>query len=144
MIRKILGAALVVLSIGFSASVRSQASDAIQSLKDSLSGDKSSVLQGVLGKDGTGKKTDKKLDLPDTVQQNPKESGDEKDKIESARKKGQTLDGRILRQLDEDPELRADDSVLIEIVPLEECNGTERQRFDIAADELLQLVVGLL
>jgi polysaccharide export outer membrane protein len=123
-IRKILGAALVVLSIGFSASVRSQASDAIQSLKDSLSGDKSSVLQGVLGKDGSGKKTDKKLDLPDTVQQNPKESSDEKDKIESARKKGETLDGRILRQLDEDPELRADDSVLIELVPLEQCNGT--------------------
>ena len=34
-----------------------------------------------------------------------------------------TRDGRILRQFDEDPELRADDTVMIEMTPVDDiCN----------------------
>jgi protein involved in polysaccharide export with SLBB domain len=73
-------------------------------------------LQGALGKsDGTGKTTDKKLNTPDTV--TPR-SGDSTGLFDEARK-GKTVDGRILRQADENPELRADDTVLIELTPIE-------------------------
>ncbi len=125
MIRKFLGAALIVLSIGLASSVRSQSDDTIQALKDSLTGGQGgSLLQGVLGKgDGTGKKTDKKLDTPDTVKQNSKDSNGESELLKKARQ-GKTLDDRILRQSEEDPELRANDSILIELIPLDECNGT--------------------
>jgi len=66
---KFLGAAALVLSIGLASSARTQTTDTIQSLKDSLSPDQqSSILQNVLGKsDTSGKKTDKKLETPDTT-----------------------------------------------------------------------------
>jgi polysaccharide export outer membrane protein len=123
-IRKVLGAALAVLLVGLSMSVRSQGTDPLQALKDSMSGGgQGSILQSVLGKgDGTGKKSDKKLESPDTVQQNPQDTTGE-DKIEAARRKGETLDGHILRQADEDLELRADDSIVIELIPLDQCIG---------------------
>ncbi len=86
-------------------------------MKDTLSGsggDQGSILEGVLGK-GTanGKKTDKKLQTPETVQpQNKDEDILEKDV--------KTRDGRILRQFNEYPELRPDDTVLIELRPVDE------------------------
>ena len=57
---RLLGALLVMLSVGLTASAQTQ--DQLQALKDTLSPDsQSSILQGVLGKgDGTGKKTDNK------------------------------------------------------------------------------------
>jgi polysaccharide biosynthesis/export protein len=121
-------ALLVLLSVGLSASVQSQTQDEIQALKDSLmQGDsQGSVLQNVLGKsDGTGKKTDQKLNTPDTVQSKTKQ---QMDLLEKANKE-KTRDGRILRQLNEDPELRADDTVLIEMTSVEDIcsrygNGT--------------------
>ncbi len=64
--------------------------------------------------DGTGKKTDKNLSTPETVSPKPSESG-----LFDKTQRGKTVDGRILRQLDEDPELRADDTVLIELTPIE-------------------------
>jgi hypothetical protein len=110
---------LVLLSVGLSASVQSQTEDPIQALKDSLTnGQQGSVLQGVLGStDGTNKKTDKKLNTPETVQQ--KNSQQTTDLFEKANKE-KTRDGRVLRQVNEDPELRADDTVLIEMSPVEE------------------------
>lgn len=88
-----------------------QNSDPLQAIKQSLGGDQSGgLLQGVLGNGSqNGKKTDKKLDMPETVQP-PLE--DEKDITE---KNIKTRDGRILRQFNEDPELRSDDSVMIEM-----------------------------
>jgi polysaccharide export outer membrane protein len=127
-IRKLVGAALVVLSLALSASVQSQTSDQIQALKNSLSPDQqSSLLQGVLGKgDGTGKKTDKKLSTPDTLQQKTDESNVAFDAFGKP-KKTKTMDGRILRQSDEDPELRAGDTILIDITSLyEECSGASK------------------
>jgi polysaccharide biosynthesis/export protein len=109
---------LVLLSIGLTASVRSQTEDQLQALKDSLSHDQqNSLLQGVLGKgDGSGKKTDAKLSTPETIESKARRSTDSFEKINREK----TRDGRILRQLNEDPELRADDTVLIEMSPLED------------------------
>jgi len=103
------------LSIGLASSAQTQTSDTLQALKDNLSPDQqSSILQGVLGKgDGTGKQSDKKLDNPDTVMPNAQDSKDPVHRI----KKQETFDGRVLRQMYEDPELRADDMVLIELIP---------------------------
>jgi polysaccharide biosynthesis/export protein len=119
-----IGALLIALSIGLAAApTQSQNSDTLQSLKNSLSPDQqSSILQDVLGGKsgtGTGKKTDQKLQTPETVQQ---KSSDKY--LLDKTKNEKTLDGRTLRQLDEDPELRADDTVLIELISLDElCNG---------------------
>src|ERR1022692_1865584 len=105
---RLLGALLVMLSVGLTASA--QTSDPMQALKDTLSGSGQSggILQGIIGNDnGTGKKTDKKLETPETIQ--PPENQD------LIQKNIKTRDGRILRQLNEDPELRADDMVMIEM-----------------------------
>ncbi len=109
---RLLGALLAMLSVGLTASA--QTSDTLQALKDSLSPDvQSSILQEVLGKGGgSGKKTDQKLKTPETVLQ-PSELLD-------MTKKGKTLDGRTLRRLLEDPELRPDDTVMIEMTPVAE------------------------
>jgi polysaccharide export outer membrane protein len=112
---------VVALLIGLAAPTQSQNSDTLQSLKNSLSPDQqSTILQDVLGGkgSGTGKKTDQKLETPETVRRK-----NEKDLLDKT-KNDKTADGRPLRQLDEDPELRADDTVLIELISLDElCNG---------------------
>src|SRR5258708_30331647 len=115
---KFLRAAAVLLSIGLASSVRPQSSDTLQALKDSLSPDQqSSILQSVLGKgsDQSGKKTDQKLENPETVMPKPDQSREQVHTF----KRQETYDGRVLRQLDEDPELRPDDTVLIELAPVE-------------------------
>jgi polysaccharide biosynthesis/export protein len=112
---KSLRALLVLLSISLTASVHSQTEDPIQALKDSLTNGQQgsgSVLQGVLGTDSSGKKTDKKLNTPETIQQ--QKSTQTMDLFDKANKE-KTRDGRVLRQVNEDPELRADDTVLIEM-----------------------------
>ena len=69
-----------------------------------------------LGKsDGTGKKSDKKLDTPETMSD---KTNEEKQPVHRI-KKVETYDGRILRQEDEDPELRPDDTVIIDLTPIE-------------------------
>src|SRR5580658_10046084 len=107
---RLFGAMLVMLSVGLPASAQTN-SDPLQALKDTLSGGSSqqgSILQGVLGDtSGTGKKSDKKLESPETVQPPSIEDMTERNI--------KTRDGRILRQMNEDPELRADDPVMIEI-----------------------------
>src|ERR1035438_1288924 len=109
-------AAALLLSIGLASSAQTQTADQ-QALKDSLSPEQqSALLQGAMRKgDGTGKTTDKKLDTPDTMA--PK-NGDSTGQLDET-KKGKTVDGRILRQLDENPELRADDTVIIDLTPNE-------------------------
>jgi len=126
-----LGALLVLLTMGVagSAQSQSQADDPIQSLKDSLSGDQgSSLLQSVLGGKGgdAGKKTDSKLNTPETVLPKSERAPSDKNKA----KLQLSADGRILRQRGEDPELRADDTVLIDLTSLDAAcnrngNGTE-------------------
>ena len=116
---KFLGALLVMLTMGLAASAQTPPTDPLQALKDSFSqDDQSSILQNVLGNErGTGKKTDQKLKIPETVQQK-----DQSDIIERTIK---TKDGRTLRQSREDPELRAGDTVMIELRPVDEiCSHT--------------------
>ena len=109
--RAILGASLLIVSASLTASAQSD--DPLQAIKDSLSGqggqDNGGLLQGVLGngsQNGT-KKTDKKLENPETVYPPTNQDYTERNI--------KTRDGRILRQFNEDPELRPDDSVMIEI-----------------------------
>src|SRR5580658_9069600 len=100
---------LVMFSAGLTASAQTT-SDPLQALKDTLTGgdQQGSILQGVLGNgNGTGKKTDKKLESPETILPPANEDLTEKNI--------KTRDGRILRQLNEDPELRADDTLMIEM-----------------------------
>ena len=114
-----LGALAALLAVCLAGSTQSQTSDTLQALKNSLSPDQQgSILQEVLGGkgSGTGKKTDQKLDTPETVR---RKNGPDSDAFEKA-KNEKTLDGHVLRQLDENPELRADDTVLIELVPNDE------------------------
>jgi polysaccharide biosynthesis/export protein len=110
--------AATLLSLGLASSVHTQTSDPLQAIKDTLSSDQGgSLLQSVLGKgDGTGKKSDKKLENPDdsTLQR----ANDQMDPVHHV-KKEETFDERVLRQSDEDPELRPDDSVLIELTPVD-------------------------
>src|ERR1700732_254545 len=114
---KSLRALLVLLSISVAASVHSQTEDPIQALKDSLTQGSGSILQDILGKgSGAGKKSDQKLQTPETIQTKPEQS---KDLFEKENKE-KTRDDRILRQFNEDPELRADDTVLIEMNPVED------------------------
>src|SRR6202043_3418259 len=71
---------------------------------------------GGLGKgDGTGTKSDSKLKTPETVQPKTDPSNELLNKL----KKGKTLDDRTLRQPDENPELRPDDTVLIDLTPID-------------------------
>jgi len=116
---KSLAALLVLLSIGLTASAQNQTEDPMQALKDALSqGQQGTVLQDVLGKgNGTGKKTDQKLNTPETMQQ--KRDQNTTDLFDKANKE-KTRDERILRQNNEDPELRADDTVLIDMTSLED------------------------
>ena len=97
----------------------SQTSDQLDALKQNLSPEEQqALLQGVMGQ-GTGSgssttKSDPRLNMPQTVQ--PK-NGD-RTGFEQVPKERKTPDGHVLRQSNEDLQLRADDSVLIELVPL--------------------------
>ena len=125
---RFLAAPLLILTAALSASA--QSNDPLQALKDTLSGGQSGtgILQNVLGgTTGTGKKTDKKLENPETVQP-PLEN---KDIIEKDIK---TRDGRILRQSDQDPELRADDTVTIEMISVEDM--CKRGGYTLGKDQL--------
>lgn len=106
---RILGVFAVIFSTALTASAQTT-TDPLQALKDTLGGDQQgSVLQNVLGQgQNSDKKTDKKLETPQTVAP----PIDQKDITEKDIK---TRDGRTLRQFNEDPELRADDSVMIEL-----------------------------
>ena len=118
MIRRFLPIVLVSLTLSLAASAQTPTADQLQALKDSLSPDQqNSLLQGVLGdRSGTGKKTDKKLNTPDTVTPKTDEYTDSFNKLKNSK----TADGRVLRQMDEDPELRPDDEVLVELKSLDE------------------------
>jgi polysaccharide export outer membrane protein len=102
-----------------SAGAIAQTSDQLDALKQNLSPEEQqAILQGVMGQgQGAGSsttKTDPRLNMPNTVQ--PK-NGD-RTGFEQIPKERKTPDGHILRQANEDLQLKADDSVLIELVPL--------------------------
>jgi polysaccharide biosynthesis/export protein len=107
--------AAITLVIGTVAGAQVPSQDPLSALKNLSPDQQQALLQSVLGNgDGTTKKNDSKLNTPETVERDERLG----DQIKDA-KKGKTLDGRILRQSDEDPELRADDTVLIDLTPIE-------------------------
>lgn len=114
--------ALLLLSAASVAQTPTQ--DQLQALKNLPQDQQTAIMQGVLGAgsgtsvgSGTGKKTDSQLTSPQTVM--PKSTLD-------LLQQGKTLDGRTLRQTNEDTELQPDDNVLIELTPIEEtdCSTT--------------------
>jgi protein involved in polysaccharide export with SLBB domain len=114
-----LGPLLVALSLGLAGSTLGQNSDTLQAIKNTLGGDQSgSLIQDVLGNKvgGNGKRTDAKLDTPETVRR----KGIDQQGLLDKGVVEKTRDGRFLRQAEEDPELRADDTVLIELITLDE------------------------
>jgi protein involved in polysaccharide export with SLBB domain len=86
-----------------------------------------SVLGGASGK-SSGKKSDAKLEMPDTVRAKGEENTD------LLGKKTKTADGRPLRDPLEDPELRAEDQILIELAPKKEIETREAKAADKAKD----------
>ena len=111
---KVRGVFAVIFFAALTASA--QTSDPVQALKDTLGGDQQGgVLQDILGGQGqnSDKKTDKKLESPESVQPIPNQK-------DITQKDIKTRDGRTLRQQNEDPELRAEDSVMVELRPVDD------------------------
>src|SRR5271168_4183872 len=113
---RFLGVLVLVLSMGLAASAQTPTPEQLQALKDLTPDQQNAILQGIKG-NGTGTKTDPRLKTPETVRPSP-------ELLDNARK---TRDGRILRQSDEDPELRPDDSVMVEMTSLEDLCGRNRE-----------------
>jgi protein involved in polysaccharide export with SLBB domain len=108
--------ATIFLVIGTIAGAQVPSQDPLNALKNLTPEQQQSLMQSVLGNgDGSTKKPDSKLNSPETVEKRDDRLGGQGTET----KRGKTLDGRTLRQFDEDPELRADDTVLIDLTPVE-------------------------
>jgi len=112
-----LSVASVLILIGALAGAQSPTQDPLSLLKNLSQDQQDQLMQSVLGKgDGTNKKTDSQLKSPETVERKNDRTGEALDR---ERNPDKTMDGRTLRRSDEDPELRAGDSVLIDLTPVE-------------------------
>ena len=108
--------ALILIATAVGAQTPAPTQDQLNILKSLTPEQQDALLQGVLGKgDGTNKKSDPQLESPETVQKRNDRTGSSSKEIQN----NKTLDGRTLRKSDEDPELRADDYVLIDLTPVE-------------------------
>jgi polysaccharide biosynthesis/export protein len=112
-----LGAVTVFVLIGALAGAQTPTQDQLNAFKNLSQDQQNSLLQSVLGGDSTnGRKTD-------TKSNNTQETDEQRDErlrqTDKDKKKDKTSDGRTLRQSDENPELRPDDSVLIDLTPIE-------------------------
>ena len=107
--------ALIVILVGAMAFGQTPTPDQLNALKNLPQDQQEALLQSMMGKsDGTGTKSDPKLSIPQTVLPKDVQSTD------VSGKSGKTSDGHALRQADEDPELRAEDAVLIDLTPIED------------------------
>ena len=114
-------ASILLLSLGIGASAQTPSSDQLNALKNIPQDQQDALLQSLTGKSGSGTtKTDPRLSTPQTVQPKNDQS------VDQYGVKQKTRDGRNLRQLDEDPELRADDTVLIDLTPLYYTKGNNQ------------------
>jgi polysaccharide export outer membrane protein len=105
----------LAILVGAVAVAQTPTADQLNALKSLPKDQQDALLQNVLGNgNGTGTKTDSKLSVPQTVRPKSDQSTESLDKL-----KGKTSDGRTLRQSDEDPELRPDDTVLIDLTPID-------------------------
>jgi polysaccharide export outer membrane protein len=111
-----LSAAGILILIGALAGAQSPTQDPLSLLKNLTPDQQDALVQSVLGKgDGTNKKSDSQLNAPETVQKKNDRTGG----LDTQTDRNKTLDGRTLRRLDENPELRAGDFVLIDLTPVE-------------------------
>jgi polysaccharide export outer membrane protein len=115
-----LGVAIALILIGavVEAQTPSPTQDQLNIFRNLPQDQQDALMQSVLGGkgDSTNKKSDSQLESPETVQKKNDRTGQrQQDKINNEK----TVDGRTLRNLDEDPELRADDTVLIDLTPVE-------------------------
>jgi protein involved in polysaccharide export with SLBB domain len=110
---RFLSVGLLFLSLGLGASAQTPTPDQLKNLPPDQ---QQELMQSLMGTktDSSGKKIDKKLQTPQTVI--PK--SDEDSEYGQYRKE-KTRDGRVLRMQDEDPELRPDDTVLIDLTPVD-------------------------
>jgi polysaccharide biosynthesis/export protein len=112
-----LGAVSVFVLIGALAGAQTPTQDQLNAFKNLSQDQQNALLQSVLGGGDSknGSKTDTKSGTPEADEQRDERlRQSDKDK-----KKDKTSDGRALRQSDENPELRAEDSVLIDLTPIE-------------------------
>jgi polysaccharide biosynthesis/export protein len=110
-----LGTAVLLILLGTLAGAQTPTPDQLSAFKNLPPDQQQSLIQSLLGKgDGTTRKTDSKLETPETVERN-----DRLGELDKESKKDKTLDGRTLRRSDEDPELRAGDTVLVDLTPTE-------------------------
>jgi protein involved in polysaccharide export with SLBB domain len=121
---KFFGARLVWflwLVVGAAAFAQTPTADQLNALKSMSKDEQDALLQSITGQgNGTGTKTDQKLNMPETIRSKPDQATlDELEKFN----KEKTSDGRRLRQPDENPELRADDSVLVDLTSCDELYG---------------------
>jgi len=113
-----LGAVIVLILIATAGGAQTPAApsqDQLNILKNLTPEQQDALLQSVLGKGDTNKKNDSQLQSPETVQKRNDRTGSSSQE----NKNEKTVDGRTLRNSDEDPELRADDYVLIDLTPVE-------------------------
>jgi protein involved in polysaccharide export with SLBB domain len=110
-------------------------SDQIDALRQGLSPDQqSSILQSVLGRtgDNSGTKSDAKLSMPATIQQ----SGSDATGSFNQYGRLKTVDGRTIRQPGEDTELRADDTVLIELTPIDDVSSSSSANPQVGGQQI--------
>jgi polysaccharide biosynthesis/export protein len=113
-----LGVATTLILIGalVGAQTPTPTQDQLNIFKNLPQDQQDALMQSLLGKgDGTNKKSDSQLESPETVQKKNDRTGES----EKGPNSDKTKDGRTLRNSDEDPELRADDTVLIDLTPVE-------------------------
>jgi polysaccharide export outer membrane protein len=113
---KLIGGAFLVGLVAAIAFAQSPTTDQLNALKNLPQEQQDALMQNVLGgksiTDSSGRKIDPKLSTPQTVQPRTDTNQEILDRY------GKTRDGRTLRLPDEDPELRADDTVLIDLTPI--------------------------
>ena len=103
--------------LGLVATAQTLTQDQINSLKNLPQDQQDSLLQSVTGGSGRGNsgvKSDPKLSTPQSVRPKNEQTPDQN----GLYPKDKSSDGHPLRMADEDPELRADDTVLIDLTPL--------------------------
>jgi protein involved in polysaccharide export with SLBB domain len=110
------GAALTLILMSSVSRAQTPTQDQLDALKNLPQDQQTQLLQSILGNGssatGTTNKGDSRLSMPESVRPTLEDG-----ETLRARK---TADGRTLRQPNEDPELRADDSVMLELTPIEE------------------------
>ena len=115
-----------LLLVALTALAQSLAPEQLNALKNLPPDQQNALMRGALGGkgDGTGRKVDPQLETPQSVQP-------DYDALDAKRReeRNKTIDGHQLRISDEDPELRADDSILIDLKPIDrDAEAKERER----------------